>query len=86
MVVHISSFFCIDDTKDADTMDNTSSDGKKKQMSSEEMELDIKMKKLDMCTTIDDLQKIWRESPALQTNETFKNKVKELGTKIKGQK
>lgn len=82
----LNGLFCIDDTKDADTMDNTSSDGKKKQMSSEEMELDIKMKKLDMCTTIDDLQKIWRESPALQTNETFKNKVTELGTKIKGQK
>ena len=80
----LNGLFCIDDTKDADTMDN--SDGKSTYKPHGDPTLDIQMKRLEMCSSLDDLNRVWRENPAFQNNETFRNRVKELGTKIKGSK
>ena len=76
----LNGLFCIDDTKDADTMDN-------RERSSENTDMNelltMAMCDLGNADTADKVATVWRNFPSLQQNEAFKQAVTKKGTQLK---
>lgn len=75
----LNGLFCIDDTKDADTMDNRQS------QSGDVNDLRlVAMQDLGNASTADAVGVVWRNYPALQNDAVFKDAVVKKGKLLKG--